>query len=263
MRRLAVGVVVAVAAAGCGDDTVDLSFRPAEGDELTYETTVESSTTTSGACQDEPAERDDRATLTATHRVLEVGDAGVRVEVELSRPGVGTRTVVVRFDRAALLTAIEEVEGIAASALGELGLSEVFPPAAGAPPDRRLRPGDRWEIDDEVRLDADAEPTRLRGEGRLTELGVEDGRETARVETSARLAVSTTSTSARGTRALDGEQATEVTATYDLADGTVLRADAVTTGSFDLVLGPPPGVEGEPCAGRLEVEVRSRVSRRG
>ena len=135
MRRLAVAAVLALALTGCEDDTVDLSFRPEEGDELVYETRVESTTSTDLPCQ-APSTRTDRATLTATHRVLEVGDGGVRVEVALARPGVGTRTVVVRFDRAAQLTAIDEVEGIAASALGDLGLSEVFPAAAGAPPDR-------------------------------------------------------------------------------------------------------------------------------
>jgi hypothetical protein len=194
--------------------------------------------------------------------VLEVGDDGVRVEVALSRPGIGTRTVVVRFDRAAQLTAVESVEGIPADALGELGLTEVFPAAAGAPPDRPLAPGDRWDIDDEVQLDADAAPTRLRGEGRLVELGVEDGRDTATVRTSTRLPVTTTTSTARGTRTLDGVQLTEVTVTYDLADGAVLRAEAVTSGHFELVLGPPPGGGGDPCTGSLDVEVTSTVERR-
>jgi hypothetical protein len=255
-------VLLAVALAGCdGDGAVELAFRPAEGTELRYETAVESTTATDVPCQT-PSRRTDRTTLATTQRVLEVGDDGVRVEVELSRPGIGTRTVVVRFDRAAQLTAVEEVEGIPAAALGELGLSEVFPAAAGAPPDRPLAPGDRWTIDDEVRLDTDGEPTRLRGEGRLVELGVEDGRDTATVETTARLPVSTRTSSSSGTRDLVGEQITEVEATYDLADGALLRAESVTVGTFDLVLGPPPGGAGDPCVGTLDVEVRSSVTRR-
>jgi hypothetical protein len=153
------------------------------------------------------------------------------------------------------------VEGIPASALGELGLSEVFPAAAGAPPDRPLAPGDRWVIDDEVRLETDGAPTRLRGEGRLVALGVEDGRDTATVESTTTLAVATTASTSSGTRDLEGAQTTEVVATYDLADGALLRAESVTVGTFDLVLGPPPGGAGDPCVGTLDVEVRSRVSR--
>jgi hypothetical protein len=266
MRRPAAVLAALAAAAGCAgcsdrDGAVELAFRPTEGTELAYVTTVESTTATDVPCQT-PERRTDRTTLQTTHRVLEVGDEGVRVEVALSRPGIGTRTVIVRFDRAAQLTEIEEVEGIAAAALGELGLSEVFPAAAGAPPAEPLAPGERWAIDDEVRLDADAAPTRLRGEGRLVELGVEDGRATATVETTARLPVATSSASELGTRSLAGEQVSAIVATYDLADGALRRAESVTTGSFRLELGPPPGGAGEPCVGTLEVTVRSRVSRR-
>ena len=262
MRVLA-AAVLALALAACDDDgAVELSFRPAEGAELRYETEVESTTATDVPCE-AATTRTDHTTLETTQRVLDVGDDGVRVEVALSRPGIGTRTFVVRFDRAAQLTAVESVEGIPADALGELGLSEVFPAAAGAPPDRPLAPGDRWTIDDEVQLDTDGEPTRLRGEGRLVELGVEDGRDTATVETTATLPVATSASSSSGTRDLEGEQVTEVVATYDLADGALLRAESVTVGTFDLVLGPPPGGAGDPCVGTLSVEVRSRVSRRG
>jgi hypothetical protein len=261
---LAVLVAGVAAASGCDEDgAVELSFQPAEGSEYSYQTDVSSTTATEVPCQ-QPAQRTDSATLDTAQRVLQVGDGGVRVEVALSRSGIGTRTFIVRFDRAAQLTAIEEVEGIPAAALGELGLSEVFPAAAGAPPDRPLAPGDRWTIDDEVQLAADAEPTRLRGEGRLVELGVEDGRETATVETRTSLPVATTTSSPTlGTRELDGEQVTEVTATYDLADGALLRAEAVTVGEFDLVLGPPPGGAGDECAGTLGVELRSTTRRVG
>jgi hypothetical protein len=257
-----VAVVGALALAGCGEDTVDLRFRPAEGAELTYRTEVTSRTATDVSPCQPASERTEDAVLRSTHRVLEVDDDGARVEVALSRSGIGTRTVVVRFDRAAQLTEVEEVEGVPATALGELGLSEVFPAAAGAPPARRLRPGDRWAVDDEVTLTAGGEATRLRGSGRLVELGVEDGQDTATVETTTVLPVSTSATSEDGTRELDGEQVTELSATYDVDDGTLLRATSVTTGSFALELGPPPGGAGDPCVGTLDVEVRSVVTRR-
>lgn len=245
-----------------GDGAVELTFRPEDGDVLAYETEVESVTSTAVSCEPPSASRD-RTTLQTTQRVLEVGKDGVRVEVVVSRPAIGSRTFVVRFDRAAQLTEVEEVEGIPAAALGELGLSEVFPAAAGAPPARPLAPGDRWTIDDDVTLEAGAAPTRLRGEGRLLRLGVEDGRETATVATTATLPVSTESASSTGTRRLDGEQVSEVRATYALGDGALLRADSRTTATYDLVLGPPPGGAGDPCEGTLAVEIRSRVRRVG
>jgi hypothetical protein len=255
---------LAVGGAACdGDGAVALSFQPAVGTELAYRTDVESTTVTDVPCQPF-SRRTERTRIDSTQQVLDVGDdGGVRVQVELSRRGTGTRTVVVRFDRAAQLTTVESVEGIPASSLGDLGLSDIFPPAAGAPPDRPLAPGDRWEVDDEIRLDGDGgEPTRLRGEGRLVALGVVDGSDTATIETRTELPVSTTTSTASGTRSLDGEQVTDVTATYDVDDGALRRASSVTTGTFDLDLTPPPGGSGDPCNGTLLVRVRSEVRRR-
>jgi len=257
--------VVASVGAGCASDdgTVTLAFEPAEGAEVQYETVVESVTVTDlpGSA---PTTETDSTRLTTRQRVLDVSDEGVRVEVALTRPGIGTRTFVVRFDRAAQLTTVEQVEGIPAEALGELGLSEIFPAAAGAPPDRPLAPGERWVIDDEVVLDAEgAEPTRLQGAGRLVELGVEDGDETATVTTRTRLPIQSTSASTTGTRTIDGTQTSDVTAVYDLDDGGLRRAEAVTMGQFRLVLGPPEGGAGDPYEGTLSVEVRSTVTRAG
>lgn len=253
---LGVGLV-----AGCGDDDgrVTLAFRPPEGTELRYTTEVESSTTTDLPCQP-PETRTDRTSLESTQVVLEHDGAAVRVEVALTRPGIGTRTFVVRFDRAAQLTAVESVEGIPAEALGDLGLSEIFPAAAGAPPEAPLAPGDRWRIDDAVDLDGD-QPTRLVGEGRLVSLGVIDDHDTATIESTTDLAVRTSTAATTGTRTLTGNQHSEVRAVYDLDTGALRRAEADTTGTFDLVLGPPPGGEGDPCVGTLTVELRSTVIR--
>ncbi len=258
---LAVAALSGTLLTGCDDGTVTLRFRPAEGQELDYVTTVDSVTTTHLPCFPPTAPRRDRTSLDAHQRILEVGDDGVLVEVALSRPGIGTRTFTMRFDRAAQLTEVERVEGIPAEALGELGLSEIFPAAAGAPPAEPLAPGDRWTIDDVVLLTGQDEPTRLVGVGHLVELGVEDGIDVATVESTTALPVNTRTEASTGTRSLNGVQQTSVTATYELADGALRRADAVTTGSFALVLGPPPGGGGDPCSGTLEVEVRSSVTR--
>lgn len=260
---LLLAAVVGGLAPGCGDGDgrVTIAFRPPAGTELAYVTEVESTTSTDLPCQ-APATRVDRTRLDATQRVLAPDGPGVRVEVALSRPGIGTRTFVMRFDRAAQLTAVEEVEGIPAAALGDLGLSEIFPAAAGAPPEEPLAPGDRWTIDDEVQL-GDGPPTRLRGEGRLVQLGVEDGHDTATVRSSTTLGVDTRAEATTGTRALRGEQVSEVEAVYDLDTGAVRRAVAETVGRFELALGPPAGGSGEPCVGTLTVELRSTITRTG
>lgn len=251
----------AVGCGGDGDGRVTLSFTPAVGTELHYVTEVESRTSTDLPCQ-RAETRFDQTRLDATQRVLDDDGPGVRLEVALTRDGIGTRTFVMRFDRAAQLTAVEEVEGIPAAALGDLGLSEIFPAAAGAPPDEPLAPGDRWTIDDEVLLESD-QPTRLRGEGRLVELGRVDGHDTASVVSTTELEVRTRASASTGTRSLTGEQQSEVHAVYDLDTGALRRAEADTTGTFDLVLGPPPGGEGDPCVGTLTVELHSTVTRTG
>ena len=195
------------ATAGCGDGDgrVTIAFRPPVGyrARLRHRGRIHDDAPTCPARRRRPAV--DRTRLDATQLVLEPDGPGVRVEVALSRTGIGTRTFVMRFDRAAQLTAVEEVEGIPAEALGDLGLSEIFPAAAGAPPEEPLAPGDRWTIDDEVLL-GDGAPTRLEGEGRLVELGVDDGHDTATVQSTTALGVSTRTEATTGTRALDGEQ---------------------------------------------------------
>lgn len=254
-------LAVAVVAPACGDDDgrVALTYRPAEGTETRYVTEVSSTTISAGLEPCQAADtRTDRTRLDASQRVLDRDGSVVRVEVALSREGIGTRTFVVRFDRAAQLTAVESVEGIPAAALGDLGLSEIFPAAAGAPPDEPLAPGDRWTIDDEIDLGDDA-PTRLRGDGRLVSLGVVDGVDTATVRSSTDLDVRTSTAATTGTRTLDGTQHSEVEAVYDLDTGLLRRAEADTIGTFDLLLGPPPGGEGDPCAGTLTVQLHSEV----
>src|SRR3712207_6086484 len=97
-------------------------------------------------------------------------------------------TTLFRSDRAGQLAEVERIEGLPAQVLGELGISEIFPAAAAAPPDRPLSPGDRWTINAPVDLPGLA-PGRLRGQGRLIALGVVDGREVATIESVVELTV--------------------------------------------------------------------------
>jgi hypothetical protein len=253
-RALAAALLVAAPLAGCDDDTVLLTFRPEVGSTYAYEVEVDSVVTRTVEGE-QPTVRREHAVLQAHHTVLDAGRDGVRVEVVLRRAGSDSRTFVVRFDRAAQLQAVESIEGIEAEALGELGLSEIFPAAAGAPPDHRLRVGDRWAISDTVELPGAG--ARLSGEGRLTELGVVDDADVATIVTRTALPIS----SADGGQTLDGSQITESTARHDLADGSVLDSASVTRGEFGVVISPPDGQSGAPVEGALRVEVRSETRR--
>ena len=246
----------------CRDDHVTIVFHPKPDTVLAYDIHVESSSTTALAGQPPRTTHPASAELTAHQRVLDVKDGITRIEVDLSRVGTGSRTFIMRFDRAAQLTAVESVEGIPAEALGSLGLSEIFPAAAGAPPDRPLRPGDRWTIDDRVQLAGMDAPARLIGSGHLVELGVDGGHDTATVTSSTSFPLTSTSTTTDGLQQLHGTQTTTITVVYDLDNGAVRRSTSTTTGQFDVVLSPPPGQPGTPITGTLAVQLRSEISSR-
>jgi hypothetical protein len=250
---------VALAFTGCRRDTVRLGFHPAVGATYSYTTTVDSSTRTSLLAK---AVAPQHVTFASRERVLSIENGVTRVEVALDAQGSGSRTYVMQFDRAAQLTKVESVEGIPTDALGNLGITEIFPAAAGAPPDRPLRPGDRWTIDDNVQLEQRGAPANLSGQGQLVELGVVDGRRTATVRSTTLLPVRTASGGAASSQVLDGVQRTDLLVTYDLADGAVASVVATTTGQYTLTVSPPNGSHGQPVVGDLEVVVRSTTTRR-
>lgn len=254
-------MAMSLAAGACGDGAVRLAFRPSPGDRFTYEITVHSTTSTRVDGVDD-RDADERIVLRAEHEVLRAGPQGSTVRVrlrEVSDPGGTTRTFEVRLDRSAQLSAVERVEGLPAEVLGDLGLSEIFPAAAAAAPDRPLQPGGRWEIDDTVDLPG-LEGAHLTGTGRLSRLGVEDGRDLATVRTDVELPVRR-SLEVAGTRLrLRGTQRTEATTTYALGDGAVERSTATTRASFTVLLHPVAG-DGAPTSGTLRVEVRSESRR--
>lgn len=262
MRRVFVMITLAALlfTSACRDDRITLAFHPAPGSEFVYAIHVESSTTTTlpTGRVTEPSTASD---LTAQQRVLDANGDTTRVEVRLGGSGIGERTFVMRFDRAAQLTAVESVEGIPTRVLGSLGLSEIFPAAAGAPPDRRLRPGDSWTIDDRVQLAGMAAPSQLTGTGRLVQLSVVDGHDTATVSSSTTLPLTSTETTPDGVQTLSGVQTTTITVVYDLSNGSVRRSMAATMGSFALTLSPPAGQAGSPIQGALTVELRSDIER--
>lgn len=264
MRRLPAAVLAVLVSAtllACNDDRVVLSFRPASGASYRYDATVSSTTTSQlpGSPQQSVA---DRARLHSTLKVLDATGQTARVQVIVSREGAGDRRFVMLFDRAAQLTAVESVEGIPADALGQLGLTEIFPAGAGAPPQRPLRPGETWRIDDSVKLNTGDAPARLRGYGRLSELGVINGRRTATVVSSTELPVRSVSVGADAQRTLAGTQRTELRVAYDLDDGAVRHVSAVTTARYAVTFSPPAGEQGQAVVGSLTIVVRSEIDRR-
>jgi hypothetical protein len=255
-----VAAIAVLLASSCRDDHVTIVFHPKPGAVLAYDIHVVSSSTTALDGQPVKTSPPAAADLTSRQHVLDVSGETARVEVELARVGIGTRTFIMRFDRAAQLTAVESVEGIPAEALGTLGLSEIFPASAGAPPDRPLRPGDRWPIDDRVQLAGMDAPAHLIGAGHLVELGVIDGHDTATVSSSTTLPLTSTTSTPEGVQQLRGTQTTTITVVYDLSNGAVRHSTAQTTGRFDVVLAPPTGQAGVPINGTLTVELRSEIS---
>jgi hypothetical protein len=257
-----VGVMIA-AGTGCTDDSVRLTYRPSAGDRSSYEIRVRSRSVVRLPGQPTRSERHS-AVLRAEQEVLGIDAEGIRVRIRLrpsDAPDSETRTFVVELDRAAQLSEVQEVEGLPAAVLGDLGLAEIFPAAAGAAPDRRLRPGERWRIDEVVELPgASASP--LRGRGRLAELGVIGGRKVATVETTTRLAVNRTTGHGLATTTLVGEQSTTSSTAHDITDGSVQEARSVTAGRYVLTIAPPADLGvGPPVEGTLEVEVRSTTRR--
>ena len=243
----------------CAPGTVQIAFTPEEGATYRYEIEVESSTTTLVEGQD-PSQSSNSFTLEARHEVEKTDPDGTQVRVRLASGGNEPRELLVRLDRAAQLTEVIQVEGLPAEVLGELGLSEIFPAAVGAPPQGPLRPGATWEVDEPVQIPGSPR-ARLTGAGRLEALDVRDGREVAVVRSSYQLPISRTSDGSTSSQTIKGTQATRSRTTYDLADGSVVASEAESVGRFVLELRPPGADLGPQLSGSLEVRVSS-VTRR-
>ena len=248
-----------------------IAALPAVGDVARYRIAVRAVTVTTIG-DEAPRRRTSTSDLVARHRVLASGPDGSRVEVRLEQQGGEATTFVVRLDRAAQLVEVERIEGLPAGALGDLGLSEIFPAAAAAPPRRRLAPGDSWPLDGPVRVDDSPKggdgladgygpPARLVGRGRLVSLGVTGGRRLANVDSRYTMPVHRTATESGGHLALEGTLATRARVAYDLDDEEVASVEARSTGRYAVTLLPPAGVGGMPVAGTLVVTVSS-TSRR-
>lgn len=245
----------------CREHTVRVGFAPAPGTVLAY--VVEVAATSDLRLEGQPPQRrTDTVVLDATHTILDSREGATRVRVELrDRAGaVRARTFIVRFDRAGQLTGIDQVEGLPADLIGDVGLSELFPAAAAAPPDHALAPGERWTIDRPLQLPGTS--GQITGAGRLLELGVEDGREVATIASATTVELERTRVGPDAETILSGTQVNEASVTHAVFDGAVTRAKAVTRGRYDLRISPPSGAgSGLSVTGSLDLVIRSTTTR--
>ena len=243
----------------CAPGTVQVAFRPRVGAQYSYQVEVRTRSTLRVDGQ-EPVSSDVTTSLLVNQTVLTTGGDGSTVQVVLRTTPEDERTVLVRLDRAAQLVGLEPGKA-GDAALGEIGVGELFPAAVAAPPNRPLRPGERWQVDSPLTLPASV-PTRLVGDGRLTGLGVVAGRKSATVTTVSTLPVVRRIGSAAGKEAvLDGTQRTTTTKSHALADGAIQASRSTTHASYALRFLPPPGLTGDAKRGTQVVEITSRTKR--
>ena len=257
-RALAALAVVGLAATfACDDPAIRLTYRPAVGTTTSYELRVTSSTATrlEGLA---PEDRNDSFVLRSDQQVRGA-DPGTdtKVAVRLSGGGQPPRNLVVRLDRAGQLATVETVENAPTATLGNLGISEILPSAAGALPRQALRPGDRWTISQTLRI-GDEPAGRLVGQGRLSSLGVSDGVKQAIVDTEVALPVDRKTTADNGAPIhLIGSVRTVMHVTQRVKDGVVLEAKARSIGRYKVTLSAPTPDGGDPVTGTLTVTVTS------
>jgi hypothetical protein len=264
MRRIVVLPLVALAlvVSGCDDPAIRLTYRPRVGTRTVYRLNVTTSSTTE--LEGEPIRTRKESFVLKSDQRVRTAERGAETQVSVRLTGRGQqpRNFVVRLDRGGQLATVETVEGVPASALGNLGISELLPSAAGALPSASIRPGDRWRISQLLRI-GEARAGRLVGWGRLASLGVSDGTKQAIVDTEVALPVDrTTAGDAGGTIHLVGAVRTTMHVTQRVVDGVVLGVTARSVGRYDVTLSPPTPDGGPPITGTLKVIVSSTSNAR-
>jgi len=264
LRRRAAGATAALAVAlalgGCEEHTVAVRFEPEVGDVYRFRAEIETDVVRD--LDGEVSEESDVAELDATQTVRAVGADEVLVRVALRRDRAAPRTVDVRLDRASRLTAIDLIEGVPAEALG-IDVSTDLPADISSPPTGRLEPGDRWVIEREVRIGDLPRAVTVRGRGRITELGVEDGHEVAVAVVELDVPVRTVVDADGGPVRLVGVQRSRSETAYDLDDGAMRRDRTTTEGEVALIAEPPPGIDAAPLRGELDYRIVTRTTRTG
>ena len=236
-----------ILAGGCRDHTVDLGFRPEQGDTYVYRYEITASVTRALEGE-EPEVTELDTVLLVDQEVLDPSDDGARVQVELRRDGGAPTSAVVVLDRAGSLRGIEAIEGLAS---GTLVAAPALLGASSELPARHLAAGERWTVGDGAH----------RGTGRLERLGVIDGAKVAVVESTTDDEVQEQAEAGTSTATLDGTVSARSTTSYDLDDGAIRRSVTSSVGTLAVQIAPPSGVSAEPVDGTISYEVRVRVIR--
>lgn len=262
VRRLALLMLPPLAfgaLTACDKESVHVGFRPEAGTTYRYEIKVQSVTMT--MLGDEAPERTvEEVTLESRDTVLSAGPEEVKVEVLLRRAGSPDRTFRVRFDRAAQLAGVDEIDGLPPEVLGPVALPEFLPAAATAPPDRPLTPGEKWKIEALPSLPGGV-PVPLEGTGKLVKVMTSGGRKVASITAETRRPMSGVTQVGDATVTLTGTETTQSKATRALVDGSVHEASSVTKGTYRLSLAPQASSAAAPLTGTMSVEIRSQTRR--
>jgi hypothetical protein len=255
-----VGLLLAVSAA-CRPGTVEVVFQTEPGTTYAHRHEVRATVWRSFDGADEEA-RTTTSVIQVNQRVLEVaGDGSVRAEVSLARDGAPVSRAVVRLDRAGSLTGVDLLDGLPAEELG-LGLIDRPGVTAAALPPRRVRPGQTWEITEELAATPEQAGGTVTGRGRVDRLSASGGQQTVVVTTHVEVEVASALDPARTRPGIDAAQRSAGTTAYDLADGAVRWSEVRTTGTADVLIPPPPGLDAAPVRASLRYEIEVRTRRR-
>lgn len=247
---VALGVLSALGLlGGCERGTVRIDAAPEVGDRATFRYEIDA-TITRALDGDDPTTTVFESTLLTEQEIVAITDDGVEADITLRRDGAAPRSARVVLDRTGALRSIELVAGIDSDQLGLAELGSLLPPAI-APPARRLAPGDRWTISEGT----------VKGDGRLSRLGVVDGAEVAVVRTSVTELIDEELPGSTSAATLRGALRSVATAAYDLADGSARRSSARSTGLVTAVIEPPPWIDAAPATGTISYDIRVRATR--
>lgn len=238
-----------VALGACRANTVRIDPDPQVGDRARYRYEIEA-TITRTLDGGKPTTTEITTSLLANQQVLELTDDGIEAKVTLRRDGAAGRTARVMIDRSGAIRGIELAEGLSVDSLGLSELGSLLPPTP-VPPTEPLSPGARWSISE----------GQLEGRGRLTRLGVIDGRDVAVVDTTASAPIDDAVAAGTSAATLLGELRSTTTAAYDLSDGSIRRSSARSRGAVQARIEPPTGIDAAPAIGTIAYDIRVRITR--
>lgn len=255
-RHLLAGVLLLVAAGACRPDTVDLGYRYPEG-ALTYRMKARASAEwdIGGPGRGSYAVT---FSVTETVRSTATDSAVVTVEMEptdvvengLPSPGSEERSFALRIGPNGEVLEVLEVDGIEAEALDpdELIFIGTYRPPL---PQERVRLGDEWEAEQEVRLGSVFQ--QFVTTGHLDSLDRDDRGKIARLDYAGEGPLVWNTVLPQGEAELVGSAATTSDAELDIDGGFLRSASSSTSGQFEVRV--DPGGQQAPITGTLNLDL--------